>query len=82
MNEGAGEVRIVPPVPGSCRICAVFHDPDEPHDRDSLYYQNWFRKLHKRFPTWEDAMSHCSEEKKAEWKKMLARQGAALPQSK
>lgn len=75
MNQSMQEIRVVPPSPGSCPICATKHDPKEPHDRDSLYYKNWFRKRYKRFPTWADAMAHCSERTKKEWKKRLARRG-------
>ena len=32
-------VMILPPKPGVCRECAVDHRPDQPHNRDSLYYQ-------------------------------------------
>ena len=69
------EIKVVPPVPGSCKICATKHDPSEPHDRDSLYYQNQFYKKHKRFPTWNDAMNHCSAAVQEEYIKRLAKRG-------
>lgn len=72
------EVKIIPPVPGSCPICASRHDPEEPHNRDSLYYLNWFYKKNKRFPTWRDAMSHCNEATKEKFKKKLMRQGITI----
>ena len=81
MGDGIEEIKVVPPAPGACRICATKHDPKEPHDRDSLYYQNWFHRKYKRFPTWEDAMSHCSKKTKAEYKKILAQRGIVLPDS-
>ena len=37
-------VMILPPKPGVCRECAVDHKPDQPHNRDSLYYQMKFRQ--------------------------------------
>ena len=55
------DVVILPPKPGVCQICAVDHEPDQPHNRDSLYYQMKFRQQHGRFPTWADAMAHCDE---------------------
>ena len=64
-------IRIIPPGPGKCRICAAKHDAQEPHDRNSLYYQNWFYKKHRRFPTWEDAMASCPDDVKAEWREKL-----------
>lgn len=72
------EIKIKAPGPGACRKCATIHDPDQPHDRDSLYYQNWFRKRHKRFPTWTDAMAHCSDEVKAAFTATLARRGIVI----
>ena len=78
MEKGIEGVKIVPPLPGSCRICAARHDPEKPHDKDSLYYQNWFFRRYKRFPTWEDAMSHCDDRTKADFKAMLTRHGISL----
>lgn len=82
MSDGMKEIKVVAPVPGSCPICATRHDPKEPHDRDSLYYQNYFRKKHKRFPTWDDAMSHCKESVKKDFKKKLARRGIIIEDHK
>ena len=62
MPDSPGRISVKAPVPGGCRICGAVHDPAQPHDRDSLYYQNRFYKKHHRFPTWEDAMAHCSPE--------------------
>ncbi len=67
MPKRMEEVRITAPVDGTCPVCAVAHDAQEPHDISSLYYQNRFYKAHRRFPTWADAMRHCRAEKKAVW---------------
>lgn len=72
------EIKIKAPRPGACKICATVHKPGQPHDRDSLYYQNWFRKRHKRFPTWADAMAHCTEDVKAEYTAILAKRGIVI----
>lgn len=72
------EIKISAPGPGACRICATVHKPGQPHDRDSLYYQNWFFKRNKRFPTWQDAMAHCSDEVKADFIAHLAERGINL----
>ena len=82
MNDNMEEIRVVPPSPGTCPICATMHDPGKPHDRDSLYYQNWFRRKHKRFPTWEDAMSHCKDDVKKDFIKRLARRAITLNEDK
>ena len=56
-SDGMEEIRIIAPVPGTCRVCAARHTADKPHDLSSLYYKNRFWKEHHRFPTREDAMS-------------------------
>jgi len=72
------EVKVVPPVQGSCPICATKHDPGEPHDRDSLYYQNQFWRKHTRFPTWSDAMSHCKESVKDDFIMRMKKRGIEI----
>lgn len=57
-------VLILPPKPGVCPVCAVNHNPALPHNKDSLYYQMRFRQENGRFPTWDDAMKHCTQEMK------------------
>ena len=71
------KTKVCPPGPGRCPICATKHGPKEPHDRDSLYYQNRFHRRHRRFPTWADAMAHCSAETKAAWREKLRKAGVA-----
>lgn len=80
-TEGMDEIRITAPTPGTCPICATKHDKHEPHDKGSLYYQNWFYKKHGRFPTWEDAMDHCDEKVKAKCRKKLNRRGITLKEA-
>lgn len=46
-----GRAMILPPPSGKCQECAVDHKPEEPHNRDSLYYQMAFRQKHGRWPT-------------------------------
>ena len=36
---------------GTCPECAVRHDPDQPHNRDSLVYQYKFYDQYGRWPT-------------------------------
>jgi len=68
-------VRITAPVPGTCPVCATVHQTEDPHDLNSLYYQNRFFKAHRRFPTWADAMSHCGAMTKAVWIEKLRKKG-------
>lgn len=53
------KMALMPPAPGKCPICAVEHNPEWPHDKNSLYYQIRFHSEHGRYPTWQDAMAHC-----------------------
>lgn len=80
-----GAVMILPPAPDKCQICAAEHRVDMPHNRDSLYYQMKFYQKHGRYPTWHDAMAHCSPKVKAAWKQALADKGIVIgepPQEK
>lgn len=63
---------------GHCPECAVKHQPGLPHNQQSLYYQYNFREQHGRWPTWKDAMSHCSAEMKQYWIKELSKKGVIV----
>ena len=67
---------VLPPAPDKCQICAVKHEPEIPHNAQSLYYQMTFNGMVGRAPTWADAMAHCSEEMKAAWKRELTQKNA------
>jgi len=71
-------LQFLPPKLGLCQICATDHKPENPHNKDSLYYQMTFRNEHGRSPTWEDAMSHCSEKVKSLWCEELKKLGEKL----
>lgn len=73
----AREGVLLPPPPGVCRSCAVDHEPELPHDQTSLYWQYRFYRDAGRWPTWDDAMAHCTDEVKAMWKKAMAEAGVA-----
>lgn len=60
---------------GTCPMCAVVHDKDMPHNRDSLVYQYKFYDENGRWPTWRDAMAHCPEDIKAYWTQALEARG-------
>ncbi len=59
----------------TCSMCAIKHDPKMPHNLQSLTYQYKFYDEHGRWPTWEDAMAHCSEEIKNFWREALKERG-------
>lgn len=64
--------------PGTCPMCAVKHDPQLPHNKDSLAYQYKFYDENGRWPTWKDAMSHCSEEMRNFWVEALRGKGVEV----
>lgn len=63
---------------GTCPECAVAHDPKQPHNRDSLAYQYHFYDKNGRWPTWADAMAHCTDEVKAYWTQALRERGVEV----
>jgi hypothetical protein len=62
---------LLPPKDGCCRICAIAHDDDQPHDATTFYYRFLFKNTHGRDATWSDAMLHCSQEVKDAWTSYL-----------
>jgi hypothetical protein len=69
---------MLPAAPGACPVCAANHDPTEPHNKQSLFYEISFYQQHKRFPTWADAMAHCTLEVQDVWTTELRNSGIAL----
>jgi len=69
---------LLPPNPGDCQQCAVDHEPEQPHNQQSLYWQYWFYGKHGRWPTWHDAMRHCTEDIRQFWTKALQERGVDL----
>ena len=64
---------------GQCPECAVVHPPEMPHNQQSLFWQYSFREKHGRWPTWADALAHCTPEMRASWVAALAEQGVVVP---
>jgi hypothetical protein len=79
-----GGAWLMPNAPGTCDWCAVDHPPELPHDKQSLYYQMKFKAIKGRWPTWTDAMEHCTEEVKAVAREavidVLTRHGLPIPE--
>ena len=73
MNQG--DWTLLKPAPDKCQECAVDHFPEQPHNKDSLYYQVRFEMGHGRAPTWADAISHCSDKLKKAWREELILRG-------
>jgi hypothetical protein len=66
-----GKFSLMPAAPGTCPVCGVTHNPKQHHNQQSLFYQYNFYNEYGRWPTWKDAMEHCSDEVKAFWIKEL-----------
>jgi len=64
---------------GQCAECAVVHDATLPHNQQSLFWQYNFMEKHGRWPTWADAMAHCTPEMQTLWKRALAKHGIVVP---
>jgi hypothetical protein len=62
---------MLPPPPGTCQECAAKHKPDDPHNAQSLPYQYSFYAKRGRWPTWRDAVAHCTPEIRTAWEKEL-----------
>lgn len=73
-----GTFAMLPARPGACPECAVKHDPKLPHDQQSLFYQYKFFGDNVCWPSWEDAMAHCSDEMKEAWRWALREQGVEI----
>lgn len=65
-------------VSGQCPECATVHPPEMPHNQTSLYWQYSFAEKHGRWPTWNDAMAHCTPEMRGMWVAELAKRGIVV----
>ena len=63
---------------GKCSVCGTDHEPDMPHNRESLIYQYKFYDEQGRWPMWKDAMAHCSENIKKFWISELKKRGVKV----
>ncbi len=58
--DGNHSMTLLPPAADKCQTCATAHEPELPHNAQSIYYQMAFNMKNKRWPTWNDAMKHCT----------------------
>ena len=70
-----GKMFLLPPSAGHCQTCGSRHEPELPHNAQSLYYQTAFNMERGRAPNWLDAMAHCSADMQALWTKHLTEAG-------
>lgn len=67
----AARPMLLPPAEGLCRICAVDHEPDRPHNPDSLFYQMRFKMRYGRGGTWADAAAHMPVEQRKRFRQVV-----------
>jgi hypothetical protein len=75
VEEKPSGMMLLPAAPGKCQVCAVDHAPEQPHNRDSLFYQMRFHGENGRWPVWSDALAHCAEPVRAAWESELRNRG-------
>ena len=73
-----GAFKMLPPAKDVCQECAVKHDPEQPHNQQSLFYQYSFFADNNRWPTWKDAISHCTPEVQEKWITALKSKGVVV----
>lgn len=71
---------MLPAAPGRCPECATAHPPEQPHNYRSFFYRYRFYQEHGRWPTWNDAMTHCSPGIQRQWRKGLSEIGVDVPE--
>jgi len=62
---------LLPPKKGVCQLCAYDHERQDPHNKQSLYYCMRFLMAHGRNPTWADAVAHCTQDVRENWRTVL-----------
>lgn len=70
-----GDFQLLRARPGTCQVCATDHPPEFPHNQQSMHYHYWFLGAHGRWPTWADAVAHCSPQMQEYWKQEVPAQG-------
>ena len=75
LNDRHGMTLLGQTPPGTCPICATKHEPEQPHNQQSLAYQYKFYDENGRWPTWADAMAHCSDKIRDYWTRELENRG-------
>lgn len=70
-----GTMMLMPARAGTCEHCAVIHPKEAPHDATSMFFKYKFYNENGQWPTWSDAMSHCTEEVKQLWTQVLKSKG-------
>lgn len=74
-TETKSSMLMLPAKEGTCEQCATAHEPEAPHNQQSLFYQMRFFNEHGRWPNWGDALKHCDKKLRLKWTKSLKEHG-------
>lgn len=77
-NENLKMFILPPAADGMCPECAVKHDSNLPHNQRSIFYQYKFFAEFGRWPTWKDAIAHCTDDIKTLWIEELRNAGVQV----
>ncbi len=72
------KMMMMPAKEGTCPECAVPHEESQPHNAQSMFYQYYFYNQKGRWPTWNDALSHCPDDVQSRWKSQLRLKGIKI----
>lgn len=70
-----GDFNLLPAPADCCQDCGRKHEKEQPHDATALFYKYSFYADHGRWPTWKDAVAHCTPELQLRWKEELVKIG-------
>lgn len=70
---------VLPPPADHCQICGHKHEPELPHNAQSIYYQMIFANVAGRAVTWADALAHCNDAMRALWRDALGKNWTEPP---
>lgn len=69
---------LMPAPPGVCSQCAKDHEPELPHDWQTLHWQYAFYAEYGRWPVIDDAFTHCTSEVHEAWRVLLLDHGVQI----
>lgn len=69
---------MLPAAPGKCPDCATAHEPEQPHNAQSLFYKMNFYQANGRWPAWADALAHCAPDVRQAWETELRARGVSI----
>lgn len=75
VNGNTGDAMLLPPPEDTCQECAWKHTPEQPHNQQTMFWQYKFRQKRGRWPTWKDAVAHCTPAVQAHWEAALRKIG-------